>query len=205
MVRRWFGGESHGSCLSESLVRGAPGDTYIDRPTMTERGSTHIVLFMGVTSSGVVVVTARYQPRASATHPQAPVEGHARTSQTSPGMALATWPQRIPATHRRKTGRTRPPGRRVLRTRLREPLVSRSHVSLSESQSEPTTILRAGPSFATAWTWVNDSVRTDGYRVWDGGFQCTRSAAKGRGPATAPPPCASRLILRRQDGVPRIR
>ena len=42
---------------------GTPGDTYVNRPTATGRGSTHIdTAFMGLTSSGGVTSTASYKP-----------------------------------------------------------------------------------------------------------------------------------------------
>lgn len=51
--------------------RGAPGDTYVNRPTVTGRGSTHIdTAFMGLTSSGGVAVGgASYQPDAIPPNP----------------------------------------------------------------------------------------------------------------------------------------
>ncbi|MEV0787635.1 hypothetical protein AB0I52_32745, partial [Streptomyces sp. NPDC050423] len=39
---------------------GAPGDTYVNRPTVTARGSTHIdTAFMGLTSSDGVAVDCK--------------------------------------------------------------------------------------------------------------------------------------------------
>ena len=69
-VRRWLGGERrrvHRCCLSGvPCWRGAPGDTYVNRPTVTGRGSTHIdTAFMGLTSSGGVTVNCKLQARAS--------------------------------------------------------------------------------------------------------------------------------------------
>jgi hypothetical protein len=46
--------------FASALWGGAPGDTYVDRPTMTERGSTHIdTAFMGLTSSGGVTINGK--------------------------------------------------------------------------------------------------------------------------------------------------
>ena len=43
---------------------GAPGDTYVDRPTVTASGSTHSdTAFMGLTSSGGVAVIRKLQAR----------------------------------------------------------------------------------------------------------------------------------------------
>lgn len=69
-VRRRLGGEPrrvHRCCLSGvPCWRGTPGDTYVNRPTVTERGSTHIATaFMGLTSSGGVTVNGKLQARAS--------------------------------------------------------------------------------------------------------------------------------------------
>ncbi len=45
---------------------GAPGDTYVNRPPVTGRGSTHIdTAFMGFTSSGGVTINWKLQARAS--------------------------------------------------------------------------------------------------------------------------------------------
>ena len=70
IVRRRLGGELrrvHRCCLSGvPCWRGAPGDTYVNRPTVTGRGSTHIdTAFMGLTSSGGVTVNCKLQARAS--------------------------------------------------------------------------------------------------------------------------------------------
>lgn len=68
VVRRQLGGElrrGHRSGLSRvPCWRGTPGDTYVNRPTMTGRGSTHIdTAFMGLTSSGGVTVNCKLQAR----------------------------------------------------------------------------------------------------------------------------------------------
>ena len=57
----------HRCCLSGvPCWRGAPGDTYVNRPAVTGRGSTHIdTAFMGLTSSGGVTVNCKLQARAS--------------------------------------------------------------------------------------------------------------------------------------------
>src|SRR5437868_13497646 len=70
VVRRRLGGELlrvHSCCLSGvPYWRGAPGDTYLNRPAVTARGSTHIdTAFMGLTSSGGVTVNRKLQARAS--------------------------------------------------------------------------------------------------------------------------------------------
>jgi hypothetical protein len=70
IVRRRPGGELrrvHRCCLSGvPCCRGAPGDTYVNRPTVTGRGSTHVdTAFMGLTSSGGVTVHCKLQARAS--------------------------------------------------------------------------------------------------------------------------------------------
>ena len=47
----------HGVAFREFLVSGAPGDTYVYRPTVNTSGSTHMVTaFMGLTSSRDVTV-----------------------------------------------------------------------------------------------------------------------------------------------------
>lgn len=70
IVRRRLGGELprvHRCCLSGvPCWRGAPGDTYVNRPTVTGSGSTHIdTAFMGLTSSGGVTVSRKLQAPAS--------------------------------------------------------------------------------------------------------------------------------------------
>src|SRR5690349_23797299 len=56
-----------GGCLSGVPGwRGAPGDTYVSRPAVTGRGSTHSdKAFMGLTSSGDVAVDCKLQARAA--------------------------------------------------------------------------------------------------------------------------------------------
>ena len=81
IVRRRLGGELqrvHRCCLSGvPCWRGAPGDTYVNRPTVTGRGSTHIdTAFMGLTSSGGVTVNCKLQARASSRPVLSPPRDH---------------------------------------------------------------------------------------------------------------------------------
>ena len=46
--------------FGSAVLAGAPGDTYVNRPTGTVRGGTHIeTAFMGLTSSGGVAVNCK--------------------------------------------------------------------------------------------------------------------------------------------------
>ena len=92
VVRRRLGGELqrvHRCCLSGvPCWRGAPGDTYVNRPTVTGRGSTHIdTAFMGLTSSGGVTVNCKLQARASSR----PILSQPRDHDSKRARAAATF------------------------------------------------------------------------------------------------------------------
>jgi hypothetical protein len=57
--------------------RGAPGDTYVNRPTVTGRESTHIdTAFMGLTSSDGVTVDCKLPARRDTDQPFFPPRDH---------------------------------------------------------------------------------------------------------------------------------
>jgi hypothetical protein len=64
--------------FGSALLGGAPGDTYVNRPTVTGRGSTHIdTAFMGLTSSVGVTVNRNLQAEH---HPVQSFPGHVITT-----------------------------------------------------------------------------------------------------------------------------
>ena len=81
-------GEFIGVAFRECLVcRGAPGDTYVGRPAMTERGSTHIdTAFMGLTSSGGVTVHRKLQ---AGLRPVQSFSGHVITAPAKGGAKVS--------------------------------------------------------------------------------------------------------------------